>query len=134
MADAAFRVFERHGAADILLHFRLVTRDATRRARLLDHRLAELVEEVGATGGGFAGLVANHAALCALAETLVLTVIVISHVSFVVERSWRLGLLARFLRRFCRIELGIDNLAVKPENSQFRSRAFILLVQVVTAD
>src|SRR5215467_8521544 len=134
MTHAAFGAFERHGPANILLHFRLVARDATGRARLLGHRLSELVEEVHATGGSLAGLVTDQTALSALAETFVFTVVVIFEMGVVVERRWRLGLRAGFLGRFGRVQLGVDNLAIEPEHGKFGTSPFLFLIQVVTAD
>lgn len=134
MTEAAFGAFERHSAADILLHFRLMTRDATGRGRLLAHRFSELVEEVRAGDSGLAGLVADQTTLRALAEAFAFGVVVVGHVSFVVERRGRLGLRPCLLRRFGRIELGVDNLAVEPEHGQFRTHPFLFLFQVVTAN
>lgn len=94
MTEAAFGAFERDSAADILLHIRLMTWDATGGDRLLAHRLSELVEEVRAYDSGLAGLVANQTALRALAEAFAFGVVVVGHVSFVVERRGRLGLRA----------------------------------------
>src|SRR5262245_48193479 len=139
VTEAAFGAFERHGAADVLLHFRLVTRDATHRARLFAHRLLELAEEVRAGFSGLAGLVADQTALRALAERFFIRaehsariIIVIGQVSLVVETRGRLGLLAGFLRRRGRIEFSVDDLTVEPEHGQFRTRPFLFLVQVVT--
>jgi hypothetical protein len=134
MTEAAFGAFERHSAADILLHFRLMTRDATRRGRLLAHRLSEFVEEIRAGAGGLAGLVADQTALRALAVAFVFGIVVVGHVSFVVERRGRLGLQTGFLRRLGRIEFGVDDLAVEPEHSQFRTHPFRFLYLIVAAD
>src|SRR5262245_9182784 len=140
MTEVAFGAFESHGAADCLLHLRLVAGDATRRARLLAHRLSELIEEVRAGFRSLAGLVADHAALRALTERFFIraehspgVVVVVGHVSLVVERRWRLRLLTGFLR-LLGVEFGVDDLAVAPEHGQFRTRAFLFLVMVVTAD
>src|SRR5262249_51174038 len=141
MTEAAFRAFECNGAADSLLHLRLVARDATPRARLLAHLLRELVEELRAEFSALACLVADQTALCALAERFFIRaehspgiIIVIGHVSLVVERHGRLGLLAGFLLRLSRIEFGVDDLAVEPEHGKFRTRPLLFLIQVVTAD
>src|SRR5262245_4670514 len=100
MTEVAFGAFESHGAADGLLHLRFVARDATSRARLLAHRLSKLIEEVRAGFRNLAGFVADHAALRALTERFFIRakhspwiIVVVGHVSLVVERRWRLGLL-----------------------------------------
>src|SRR5262245_29842700 len=134
MTYAALGAFERYSPADVLLHFGLMAWDAARRVRLLGHRLFELVEEVPATNGGFAGLMADHAALRTLAETFVFTVVVILHVSLVVVRSGRLRLLTGFLRRLGRVVFGVDDLTVEPEHGQFGPCPFLFLIQVVAAD
>src|SRR5262249_8404418 len=69
-----------------------------------------------------------------LAVALVFTVVVAAHVSLVVERRGRFGLLTGLLRRFGRVELGVDNLAVEPKRGQFRTHPFRFTIQVVTAD
>src|SRR5262245_1365878 len=134
MTFVAFGAFERHSAANPLLHFRLVARDATGRARLLVHRLAVFVEEVRATISGLAGFMADQAALRALAETFVFTVVVVSLVSLVVERRGKRGFLAWFLRLPCRVELGVDYLPREPDRGRFGTWAFLFLTQVMTAD
>src|SRR5215470_12304763 len=133
MTHAALGVFERHSPANSLLHFRLVAWDATRRARLLGHRLFELIEELHATLCALAALVADQTALSALAETFVFTVVVLFEMSVVVERRGRLGLRAAFLGRLGRVQLGVDDFAIEPEHGQFGTRPFLFLIQVVTA-
>src|SRR5262245_12953583 len=70
MTSDALRAFERHSAADRLLHFRLVAREATGRGRLPVHRLPVLNVEVRAGVRGLPGLVADQTAFRALAERL----------------------------------------------------------------
>src|SRR5262245_46042601 len=121
MTEVAFGAFERYCFANFHLHFRFVARDAAHRARLLAPRLSELGEEFRAGLSGLAGLVADQTALRALAERFfngaensARIIIVVAHVSLMVERHGRLGLLAGFLRRLGRIEFSVDDLAVEP--------------------
>src|SRR5215475_13597697 len=109
-----------------------MTRNTTPRARLLAHRLFEFVDKVRADGGGFAGLMADQTALRALAVALVFTVVVFTHVRFVVERGGRLGLLTGFLLRFGRIEFGVDDLAVEPEHGHRRTHSLRFALQIMT--
>src|SRR5262245_13347566 len=134
MTEVAFGAFESHVAADGLLHLRLVAGDATRRARLLAHRLSELIEEVRAGFRSLAGLVADHAALRALTERFFIrsehspgVVVVVGHVSLVVERRWRLRLLTGFLR-LLGVELGVDDFTVETEHGLYRTRILIFLL------